>query len=165
VGAGSEGVAVTEDHRGIDRLGGGPALSAAAGDADLAREIERVADRLRVLGPRFAARLPARTPATGPADHDPGDGSRVGSGKPGTGPGESFETQTIRTLEQIRGVLQVLADLAADAEGRPRRPVPALAPHGLGDQVLVLGHDLLAVPDPDARVAGLGALTDLRRSL
>jgi hypothetical protein len=128
-------------------------MGATADDAALAKEIERVADRVRVLGPRMAARLSARPGRT--------------AGEPGsTGDqGVSVVEQAIRTLDQIRGVLQVLADLAADAEGRPRRPVPALAPHGLGDQVLVLGHDLLAVASPDARVAGLSALTELRRTL
>jgi hypothetical protein len=69
------------------------------------------------------------------------------------------------TLRRIRETLQVLADLAADAEGRPRRRVPLLAPHGLADQVLVLGHDLLSGAGPEARAAGSAALTGLRRSL
>lgn len=95
------------------------------GAAEPEREVERVADRLQVVGPR----LP------------------------------------LATQESVRGVLQLLADLASDAEHQDRRPVPVLAPHGLGDQVLVLGHDLLAVADPDAREAGLAALVELRRAL
>lgn len=127
----------------------------AAGSADLVREIERVADRLRVLGPRLAARAAARSgPAAGEA------------GAPTSGTGqESVAAQELRTLQRIHEVLQALADLAADAEGRVRRPVPGLAPHGLGDQVLVLGHDLLAVADPGAQARGLAALTGLRREL
>jgi hypothetical protein len=108
-------------------------------DAGLAGELERVADRLRVLGPRLAARADGKDDAGG-----------------GTG-----------TLGRVRQTLRTLAELAADAEGRPRRPVPELAPHALGDQLLVLGHDLLAVTDghPRERHAGLAALVDLRRSL
>jgi hypothetical protein len=74
------------------------------------RRLERVADRLRVVGPRLAGR-------------------------------EGADAQ--RVLDEIRAGLQRLADLAADADGEPRRPVPVLAEHALGDQVLVLGHDLL----------------------
>jgi hypothetical protein len=123
---------------------------ATAGAADLAREIERVADRLRVLGPRLAARASARSRAGAPA---------ADSGQ------DSVAAQDARTLEQIRDTLQVLADLAADAEGRPHRPVPELAPHGLADQVLVLGHDLLAAPDSGRQASGLAVLADLRRAL
>jgi hypothetical protein len=122
------------------------------GDAELARELdrelERVADRLRVLGPRLAAR--ART--ADPADTaDGADGVEEGVG----------------ALGLVRQVLRTLAELAADVEGGPRRPVPQLAPYALGDQLLVLGHDLLAVTDghPRERRAGLVALVDLRRSL
>jgi hypothetical protein len=93
-----------------------------------ARELDRVADRLRVLGPRLAAR--------------PGD-----------------------RLGRIRTDLQRLADLAADVEGQPRRSVPALAPHALADQALVLGHDLLATGDPAGLAAGTDLLTGLRRAL
>jgi hypothetical protein len=75
---------------------------------DLEREAARVADRLRVLGPRWAAR-----------DHAP-DGAAA---------------------DAVRRALQALADLAADAEGLPRRPVPWLALHALGDQVLVLARE------------------------
>lgn len=111
----------------------------AADAADLAREIERVADRLRVIGPRLAARASAHA------------GAGVAPDQP--------------TLRRIREVVQALADLAADAQGRPHRPVPELAPHGLGDQVLVLGHDLLSMADPGAQASGLAVLVDLRRAV
>jgi hypothetical protein len=81
---------------------------------EVTRELGRVADRLRVVGPRLAAR----------ASHD--EASAAG-------------------IDRARDVLQQLADLAADGESRPRREVPHLAPHALGDQALVLGHDLLRV--------------------
>lgn len=75
---------------------------------DPAREADRVADRLRVLGPRWAARQHA-------ADAE--------------------------AVAAVRAALQALADLAADADGDERRPVPALALHALADQVLVLAHE------------------------
>lgn len=121
---------------------------AVAGAAELVREIERVADRLRVLGPRLGARAASRPPATPapPAAPTLAEADRL-------------------TLQRIRETLRVLADLAADVEGGPRRPVPELAPHGLGDQVLVLGHDLLDGGDPQAMASGLAALMELRRVL
>jgi hypothetical protein len=136
-------------------------MPTASDDVDLAREIERVADRLRVLGPRLAARLAdrrmAREPvAVEPVAAEPGDLAEAT---------ELVDARAIATIEQVRDVLQRLADLAADAEDRRRRPVPALAPHGLADQVLVLGHDLIAVADPAARTAGLTALGELRHAL
>lgn len=110
---------------------------------EVTRELSRVADRLRVVGPRFAAR---DTP-------------------------EAEETLTV-----VRGSLQRLADAAAIAEGRPRRTVPALAPHALADQTLVLGYDVLDAArairetgDEDratAMLAETGALLEtLRRTL
>ena len=62
-------------------------------------------------------------------------------------------------------VAQRLADLAADAAGRDRRPVPRLADHAAGDQVAVLGADVLAEGDAAAHAAALAELTALRRSL
>lgn len=94
------------------------------GVAELDREIERVAQRLRVMAARLSP----------------------------------------QTMESVREVLQLLADLGADAEHRDRRPVPVLAAHALGDQVLVLGHDLLTA-DSVARETGLASLTTLRRAL
>jgi hypothetical protein len=72
--------------------------------------LDRLADRLRVVGPRLTARTGA---------------------------------EAVATLEQIRAGLQQLADLAADADGEPRRTVPELTGYGLADQALVLGNDLL----------------------
>ena len=97
---------------------------------EVTRELGRVADRLRVVGPRLAAR----------AGHD--DAAAAG-------------------IEQARGVLQRLADLAADGESRPRREVPHLAPHALGDQALVLGHDVLRA----ARAVGEAGDDDRATSL
>jgi hypothetical protein len=95
----------------------------------LGREAGRVADRLRVLGPRWAAR-----------DHAP-DAEAVAA---------------------VRAALQQLADLAADAAGELRRPVPQLAVHALADQVLVLAHEADAAGAGDAAA---DLLVVLRRRL
>ncbi|WP_432503650.1 hypothetical protein [Kineococcus arenarius] len=65
----------------------------------------------------------------------------------------------------VRRTAQVLADLAADAEGRPRRELPHLALHGLGDQLAVTGADVLAHGDPPVLAAALEAVLELRRGL
>jgi predicted TIM-barrel fold metal-dependent hydrolase len=96
----------------------------------LLRDAERAADRLRLVGPRMAAR-------SGP------DAAAV--------------------LTAVRAAIQRLADAGADAESRPRRAVPELAPHALGDQVLVLVHDLAAAGGGQEGLdAGSAALADLR---
>jgi hypothetical protein len=97
--------------------------------SDLEREAGRVADRLRVLGPRWAARR-----------HE-ADAEAVAA---------------------VRGTLQTLADLAAAAEGAPRRPVPALALHALADQLLVLAHDAARC---GAGVPAVEVVVALRRTL
>jgi hypothetical protein len=97
---------------------------------EVTRELGRVADRLRVVGPRLASR----------AQQD--DASAAG-------------------IARVREVLQRLADLAADGESRARREVPHLAPHALGDQALVLGHDVLLA----ARAAGEAGDDDRATSL
>ena len=98
-------------------------------EASLARDAERTADRLRVVGPRMAART--------------GDDAAA-------------------VLAAVRADLQRLADLAADAEARPRRPVPVLGAHALGDQVLVLAHDVAATGSAEAVDAGTAVLAELR---
>jgi hypothetical protein len=100
--------------------------------AELVRQAERVADRLGVVAPRVAARLAHRD---SPADEE--------------------------LLADVRAVLQQLADLAAGAEDRALRPVPVLAARALGDQVLVLTHDVAAFGDAATRERAhtlLGAL-------
>jgi len=74
------------------------------------RHLDRLATRLRVVGPRLAAREGA---------------------------------QAQEQLQAIRAGLQNLADITAEADGEPRRPVPELSGYALADQALVLGHDLL----------------------
>ncbi len=65
----------------------------------------------------------------------------------------------------VRAELQHLADAAADAEGRERRPVPELAPHAWGDQLTVLVTDALAALGPDGDPEVGRRLTALRRAL
>jgi len=96
---------------------------------DLEREAVRVADRLRLLGPRWAAR-----------QHAPDAAS----------------------VDAVRTTLQRLADLAADADAAPRRPVPPLALHALADQVLVLAREAARAGATDA---AHDALVVLRHSL
>lgn len=182
--------------------GSGDGGAGSDGGAGLLRELDRVADRLRILGPRWTARLAAvpkavypsgaafpGTAATaqsrgtdasgtaaaaaepvagtdsaglGAAGTDAAGTDPAGLGAAGIGTGI---TAVLGPLEQVREVLQVLADLAADAGGGPHRLVPRLAPHALADQVLVLGHELAAAGDEDARAAGTAALAGLRRVL
>jgi len=65
----------------------------------------------------------------------------------------------------VHRTAQVLADLAADAEGRARREVPVLAVHGTGDQLAVLGADVLAAADAARLARAHEALLALRRAL
>ena len=67
--------------------------------------------------------------------------------------------------EVTRAVAQRLADLAAEAEGRPRRPVPRLPDTSLGDQLTVLVDDVLRTADPVALPAAAAELTALRAAL
>jgi hypothetical protein len=67
--------------------------------------------------------------------------------------------------QRAREVAQALADLAADATGRPHRPLPVLRPHGVADQVAVTGADVLAEAGPASQRQALDVLTALRRTL
>jgi hypothetical protein len=60
---------------------------------------------------------------------------------------------------------QALADLAADAAGRDRRPLPVLATHGVADQVAVTAADVAVEGDEARRRAALDVLVALRRAL
>lgn len=67
--------------------------------------------------------------------------------------------------DRIRAAAQTLADLAADAEGQPRRTVPRLATHGLGDQLAVLGKDVVQHGDAAALERLHEVLVAVRRAL
>jgi hypothetical protein len=62
-------------------------------------------------------------------------------------------------------VVQRLADLGADAEGRPRRPVPRLGPTVLADQLAVLADDVARTGDAAAISAASEELTALKTAL
>jgi len=103
---------------------------------ELIRQGERVAARVGVVGPRLAARLAAR---------------------------EAPEARQM--LDHIRSVLQQLADLGADAEGRARRPVPVLDAHALADQLMVFVHDVAVFGQDADRAAAHAVLRDLAARL
>lgn len=67
--------------------------------------------------------------------------------------------------EVAAAALQRVADLGADAEGRPRRPVPRLADTTLADQLAVLVDDVLRSGDPAAVAAVAAELSALRAAL
>ena len=67
--------------------------------------------------------------------------------------------------ETAAAVVQRLADVAADAEGRPRRPVPLLADVNLADQLTVMVDDILRTGEPAALRAAATELAALRAAL
>lgn len=58
-----------------------------------------------------------------------------------------------------------LADLAADTEGRPRRPVPRLADTALVDQLVVMVRDVALTGSASAGRAALDALDRARQQM
>jgi hypothetical protein len=70
------------------------------------------------------------------------------------------------TADLAYGLVQRLADLGADAEGRPRRPVPRLNDLVLPDQLRVMADDLLAAgPTEDLLKLAADDVEALRHSL
>jgi len=67
--------------------------------------------------------------------------------------------------EVAAAVLQRLADAGADAEGRPRQPVPLLADVNLADQLTVMVDDILRTGDPAALRTAATELAALRAAL
>ncbi len=110
-------------------------------------------------------RDPAGDPAPHPARELERELERVADRLRVVGPRVHARTDRGAALAAVREVLQALADLAADAESRPRRPVPELAAHALGDQLLVLGHDVLGCADPFALQQARDLVVALRRAL
>ena len=65
----------------------------------------------------------------------------------------------------VHGLAQTLADLGAEAEGRPARPVPHLHDLVLRDQLRVLADDLLAAaPAPGLLDRAATAVDEVRQS-
>jgi hypothetical protein len=67
--------------------------------------------------------------------------------------------------DAARASVQRLADLGADAEGRPRRPVPALDPGVLADQLAVMADDVARTGKPAAIAAATAELAALTAAL
>ena len=93
-----------------------------------------------------------------------------------------FATSTERLLVQVRHweqprwsaqgradrvyrLVQRLADLAADAEGRPRREVPREHDMILPDQIRVMADDLLATGQAGALAEATAAIDAVRKQL
>lgn len=114
---------------------------------DAQRELRRCLDRLAALGPGRLVRPGPRA---------------VGAEVVGEGAGPA-------PVDVVRPVLQELADAAADLEGGPRRAVPVLRPHALGDQLAVLAADVLAAAGARGDAGAVAALHErllrLRRAL
>lgn len=115
------------------------------GPADVEREATRVADRLRILAPRWAQRE-----RSGRREPDKDRGAQVWAD----------QDRTSQTM--VRAALQQLAELAAEADGLARPAVPALELQALPDQVLVLARDAVGA---GAGPAAYGILVRLRRML
>lgn len=67
--------------------------------------------------------------------------------------------------DAVFALVQQLADVAADAETQPRRPVPRRDERMLPDQLTVMAHDVLRTGSPGAWLAGLTAVRDTRAAL
>jgi len=67
--------------------------------------------------------------------------------------------------DSVYAVIQRLADLAADAERRPRRTVPRSSDLILPDQLRVMADDLLAGADPDTLAKATTDIDALRHFL
>lgn len=67
--------------------------------------------------------------------------------------------------DAVRAAAQALADLAADAEGRSRQPLPRLQTFGIGDQLAVVGADVVRFGDASALERAHEVLVAMRRAL
>ncbi|GIF19277.1 hypothetical protein BJ973_006322 [Actinoplanes tereljensis] len=71
-----------------------------------------------------------------------------------------------KKADQVYALVQLLADLGADAEGQPRRPVPREHDMILPDQLRVVADDLLAAaPDEKTLAEAAAAVDDVRREI
>jgi hypothetical protein len=79
---------------------------------------------------------------------------------------EQSRWSTPGRADVVHGLLQRLADLAADAEGRPHRPVPRPSDLILPDQLRVLADDLVAARPPGSVLAHAASdVTTVRHAL
>ena len=65
----------------------------------------------------------------------------------------------------VYALVQRLADLGADAENRPRLPVPRLTDMTLPDQLRVMSDDLLVSADEDTLASAADQADAVRRAL
>jgi len=70
-----------------------------------------------------------------------------------------------RRADRVYALVQRLADLAADAEGRPRRPVPREHDLTLPDQIRVMADDLLATGRGETLAEATAAVDAVRKGL
>ena len=124
-----------------------------------------LADELAVAVGRLVNQISVWTPPRWAASAAEGGGPAGGIA--GVGPVEGAAGPGRTRAEVVHGLVRRLADLAADAEGEPRRPVPRLDTDlALPDQLRVVTADLLAAnPDDEALSAGLAAVVEARRIL
>jgi hypothetical protein len=131
-------------------------MAGAAGE--FARAVRRLVDRVSRWTPsRWAASSPVEatgpigpTPAT-PPPHRAAAGAGAGTTR----------------ADVVHALVQAVADLAADAEGQPRRPVPRLDNDlVLPDQLRVMAADLVAsASTADALRIAAARVTAVNRSL
>jgi hypothetical protein len=79
----------------------------------------------------------------------------------------ALATPSGQRAELVHDLVQQIADLAADAEGQPHRPVPRLEHDAfLPDQLRVVSHDLVAAgASVDVLTAVTARIADVRRIL
>jgi hypothetical protein len=65
------------------------------------------------------------------------------------GPSAAADSPPPTRADFVYALVQRLADLAADAEGNPRRPVPRPGDLTLPDQLRVMSDDLMAAAPPE----------------
>jgi hypothetical protein len=67
--------------------------------------------------------------------------------------------------DRVYALAQHLADLTADAEARPHRPLPREHDLVLPDQIRVLADDLMATDNPDKLAEATAAIDAVRKQL
>ncbi|MFJ6195237.1 hypothetical protein [Micromonospora sp. NPDC092111] len=78
----------------------------------------------------------------------------------------SAEGGNVSRADLVHKLVQEIADLAADAEGQPRRDVPrSVNPLALPDQLRVVAADLVAAGPPEPVLAGAAATVAATRSV
>jgi hypothetical protein len=134
---------------------------------DFATSIDRLLTQVRHWEqPRWSAPVPSR-PASA-REPGPESGPQPGPG-PAREPGPGFAREPGQvSAPATRGdrafeLVQTLADLGANAERRPRRPVPREHDMILPDQLRVLADDLLTAAPPAALLESAEAAVEALR--